>query len=168
MPASPEDLFAFLNDLGIETTTVEHPPLHSVEESRALRGAIEGGHCKNLFLKDHKRRLWLVVALEDARVDLKILPERIGSGRLSFGSADLLMEVLGVEPGSVTPFAALNDTEARVTVVLDRAMLGHRRLNYHPLVNTRTTTILREDLLRFLEATGHAPVVAEVDVLTPA
>ena len=109
----------------------------TVEEARALRGEIAGGHCKNLFLKDDKGQIWLIVCLEDAQVDLKAAPARIGSRRLSFGKPDLLMEVLGVEPGSVTPFGLINDTGRRVNVVLDAAMMAHEQLNYHPLQNTR-------------------------------
>ncbi len=163
MPASPKDLFAYLDRLGIKHSTVEHPPLFTVEQSQALRGQIPGGHTKNLFLKDKKDALFLVVALEDAKIDLKGLHRRLGaSGRFSFGSADLLREVWGVPPGAVTPFGALNDTESRVTVVLDTAMMRHEILNYHPLVNTRTTSIAGADLIKFLEATGHPPRITAV------
>jgi len=163
MPATPDELFAFFDRLQISHCTVRHPPLFTVEESRCLRGQIPGGHTKNLFLKDKRGALLLVVALEDAAIDLKSLHRRIGaSGRFSFGSPDLLRETLGIEPGSVSPFAAINDTARRVEVVLDEAMLTHATLNYHPLVNTMTTSISREDLVRFLEATGHPPRIALV------
>ncbi len=162
MPATPDALFAYLARLGIPHPTVTHPPLFTVEESQALRGQIAGGHSKNLFLRDKKGALFLVVALEDAVIDLKALHHRLGAGRFSFGSADLMREALGVEPGAVTPFAALNDRTGRVTVVLDRAMLAHERLNFHPLVNTMTTTIGRDDLIRFLTATGHEPRIEPV------
>lgn len=163
MPASPEDLFAYLDRLGIAHATVAHPPLFTVEQSQALRGQIPGGHTKNLFLKDKKDAVFLVVALEDARIELKSLHRLLGAGgRFSFGSADLLRELLGVEPGAVTPFGAINDTEGRVTVVLDSAMMRHKRLNYHPLVNTRTTSIAAQDLIKFLEATGHPPRIVTV------
>lgn len=165
MPATPDDLFAFLDKLGIAVSTVEHPPLYTVEDSKTLRGQIEGGHTKNLFLKDRKGALFLVVLQEDASVDLKRIHEIIGGqGKVSFGSAELLTEVWGVLPGAVTPFGALNDTQQRVTVVLDRALLENAKLNHHPLVNTRTTTIAREDLVAFLKATGHEPKVLAVSV----
>ncbi|HKA75057.1 MAG TPA: prolyl-tRNA synthetase associated domain-containing protein [Xanthobacteraceae bacterium] len=158
MAATPADLFALLDRLGIAHRTVAHPPLFTVEQSRGLRGSIPGGHTKNLFLKDKKGALFLVVALEDATLDLKGLHRRLGAaGRFSFGSADLLRVVLGVEPGAVTPFAAMNDADRRVTVVLEAAMMAHDTLNYHPLDNTMTTSIGRDDLVRFLEATGHVP-----------
>jgi Ala-tRNA(Pro) deacylase len=163
MPAAPDDLFAYLDRLGIAHATVEHPPLFTVEESRALRGKIPGGHSKNLFLRDKKGAIYLVTALEDAAIELKSLHRILGaSGRFSFGSAELMRETLGIEPGSVTPFAALNDTAGRVTVVLDAAMMEHDRINFHPLRNTMTTTIARDDLVRFLAATGHSPRIVRV------
>jgi Ala-tRNA(Pro) deacylase len=163
MPATPADLFVILDRLDIPHTTITHPPLFTVEQSRALRGRIPGGHTKNLFLKDKKDALFLVVAVEDAAIELKTLHRLLGaSGRFSFGSAELLGAVLGVIPGAVTPFAAMNDTAGRVTVVLDAAMMTHDILNYHPLDNTMTTTIARDDLVRFLVATGHQPRIMAV------
>jgi Ala-tRNA(Pro) deacylase len=163
MPATPDQLFAYLDSLGIAHTTVKHPPLFTVEQSRALRGQIPGGHTKNLFLRDKKHALYLVVALEDAEIELKSLHRRLGAtGRFSFGSSDLLREVWGVEPGSVSPFGAINDKEGRVTVVLDAAMMEHAILNCHPLINTMTTAIKREDLIKFLESTGHVPRIERV------
>ena len=160
MPATPADLFALLDRLGITTATVEHPPLHSVEESRGLRGEIPGAHTKNLFLVDRKDRLFLVSAEESAAIDLKHLHRRIGaSGRLSFGKAEAMRAALGVEPGAVTPFAAMNDGGKRVSVVIDRALLARDPLNFHPLVNTRTTRIAAADLVRFLQAVGHPPQI---------
>ena len=163
MPATPADLFAMLDRLGIAHATVEHPALFTVDQSQALRGQIPGGHTKNLFLKDKKGALFLVVALEDAVIKLGSLHRQLGaSGRFSFGSPELLSEVLGVEPGSVTPFAAMNDTAGRVSLVLDAAMMRCATLNYHPLANTMTTSIARDDLLKFLRATGHEPRVEPV------
>ena len=131
MTKTPDDLFAALAALGIKSSTIKHPPLFTVEQSRELRGRIPGGHTKNLFLRDKKGALYLVVALEDAVIDLKGLHRVLGaSGRFSFGSADLLREVWGVSPGSVTPFGAINDSDGRVTVVLDVPMMEHELLNY--------------------------------------
>jgi Ala-tRNA(Pro) deacylase len=158
MPASPEDLFAYLDGLGIAHRTVTHPPLFTVEQSRALRGTIAGGHTKNLFVKDKKDKVFLLVAPENASIELKSMHRLLGaSGRFSFGSPDLMRELLGVEPGSVTPFGVINDTAGRVSVVLDRAMMANDILNYHPLVNTMTTSIKGADLVKFLQATGHDP-----------
>ncbi len=167
MPTTPDQLFAALDALGIKHTTTKHPPLFTVEQSQALRGQITGGHTKNLFLRDKKYELYLVVAEEDAEIDLKGLHRQLGAtGRFSFGAADLLREVLGVEPGAVTAFAPINDTEGRVTVVLDAALMQHDTINCHPLVNTMTTSISREDLLKFLRSTGHEPRIERVSVTT--
>jgi Ala-tRNA(Pro) deacylase len=158
--ATPSDLFAYLDKLGIRTETVAHAPVFTVAESRAIKARVPGGHLKNLFLKDRKDRLFLVVARDETRIDLKRLHEAIGaSGRLSFGSADLLRAALGVEPGSVTPFALVNDAARRVAAILDATLMDFERVNFHPLVNSMTTTIARDDLLAFLRATGHEPRV---------
>ena len=142
--------------------------MFTVEQAARLRGELAGGHTKNLFLRDKKHALYLVVALEDAEIDLKGLHRQLGAtGRFSFGSSDLLREVWGVEPGAVTPFGAINDREGRVTVVLDAAMMEHETLNYHPLVNTMTTSITRDDLVKFLEATGHIPRIERVSGPSP-
>jgi Ala-tRNA(Pro) deacylase len=163
MPATPADLFAFLDKLGIAHPTVTHAPLFTVEESQALRGKIPGAHTKNLFLKDKKGALFLITALEDAVIELKSLHRRLGAtGRLSFGSAELMRETLGIVPGAVTPLAAMNDRERRVTVVLDAGLMAHEPINCHPLMNTMTTSIARADLVKFLEATGHTPRIAAV------
>lgn len=162
MPARPEDLFARLAELGIDTTTHQHPPLYTVEQSRALRGEIPGGHSKNLFLKDKKGAVALVVMLEDTEVDLKTLGGRIGMGKVSFGKPDLLMERLGIEPGGVTPFGLINDTDRKVKVVLDERMMAQDLLNYHPLTNAATTTITAPDLVRFIESCGHQPDIIAV------
>lgn len=157
MVAARAELMAFLDGLGIETGTVEHPALFTVADSQKLRGEIAGGHTKNLFLKDKKGGLFLLVAQEDAAIDMKGVHKLIGSARLSFGKPDLLMEVLGVLPGSVTPFAAINDEAGRVSVIIDEGLMRHERLNFHPLENTATTSINANDMIVFLRATGHEP-----------
>jgi Ala-tRNA(Pro) deacylase len=156
---SPQQLFARLAELGVAQRTVEHPPVFTVEEAKALRGDLPGHHVKNLFLRNKKEEMWLVVALEDRAIDLKRLGEVLGAGRLSFGSAERLKRHLGVEPGSVTPLALINDDSRSVQLALDRGLVdGHGApVNVHPLVNTMTTALAAADLLRFFEATGHAP-----------
>jgi Ala-tRNA(Pro) deacylase len=156
---SPQQLFARLEQLGIAQRTVEHPPVFTVEEAKALRGDLPGHHIKNLFLRNKKEEMWLVVALEDRAIDLKRLGDVLGAGRLSFGSAERLKRHLGVEPGSVTPLALINDDSRSVQLALDRGLVdGHGApVNVHPLVNTMTTALAAADLLRFFEATGHAP-----------
>jgi Ala-tRNA(Pro) deacylase len=160
MKMTPQDLLARLATLGIETRTVEHVAVFTVAESKFIKESIPGGHTKNLFLKDKKGRIFLVTAQSETQIDLKRLHETIGaSGRVSFGSAELLGEVLGVEPGSVTPLALVNDVEGRVSFVLDERLAGCDVINVHPLVNTMTTSIAAGDLLAFLRMTGHEPRV---------
>ncbi len=155
MTATPEELFARLDALGIAHETHRHQPIFTVEDGHEAWKGIPGVHCKNLFLKDAKKALWLVVAPIDRQVDLKRLPARIGSARLSFGRGELLREVLGVEPGSVTPFALVNDRDCRVRVVLDQWMTEQPLVNYHPLRNDMTTTVSAGGLLTFIRACGH-------------
>ncbi len=163
MRATPQDLFARLEALGLASETIEHPAVFTVEESKRLRGVLPGAHVKNLFVRDKKGRLFLISAPEDSVIDLKRLHEVIGGqGRVSFASAETLREVLGIEPGSVTPFAAINDRDGRVTVVLDQRLLRYDRINVHPLVNTMTTGVARADLIAFLRATGHDPLILPV------
>lgn len=161
-PLTPEELFSRLEALGIAYKTYSHPPVFTVAEAAQLRGSLPGGHCKSLFLKDKKAGFWLAVMLEERRVDLKRLAARLGAPRFSFGGATDLYERLGVRPGSVTPFALVNDPESRVTPVLDAAMLEHDPLNYHPLINDRTTALAPADLLRFIGACGHAPRIVDL------
>ncbi len=162
MKNTRETLFERLHALNIMSRTVDHPPAFTVEEAKTHRGDLPGAHAKNLFLKDKKGTLWLVVCLEDREINMKELKTRIGSAHLSFGKPDLLMEVLGVEPGSVSPFTLINDTEQRVRVVLDREMMDHDPMNFHPLENTATTQISPQDLLSFIASCGHAPEILDL------
>ncbi len=155
MAVTREALFERLAELGIETTTHEHPPVFTVAEARRHCGHLPGGHCKSLFLKDKKAKLWLVVTLDERAVDLKAMSSALGAARFSFGRAELLMEVLGVIPGAVTPLALINDPARRVEVVLDREMMGLDLLNYHPLGNDATTAITPACLDAFIAALGH-------------
>ena len=159
MRENRETLLARLRALCIETNTIDHPAVYTVEESKALRGDLHGAHSKNLFLRDKKGRLWLLVALEDRDVDIKVLRKSIGAAQLSFGKPELLLAVMGIEPGSVTPFGVINDADLHVTVVLDSDLLDAEVLNFHPLTNTATTRITPGGLLTFLCETGHKPLI---------
>jgi Ala-tRNA(Pro) deacylase len=154
-------LFELLDALGVAHRTLEHPPVFRVGEGDEVKAALPGGHTKNLFLKDAKGQLWLVSALQDTRIDLKALPAAIGSGRLSFGSADALEAALGVTPGSVTAFALINDADHRVSFVLDAGLAAADPVNFHPLTNTATTAVSQADFRRFLAALGVAPIVVD-------
>jgi Ala-tRNA(Pro) deacylase len=161
-PTSPDHLFAHLEGLGIRTRTVQHPPVFTVDEAKALRGDLPGAHIKNLFLRNKKGEMWLVVAEESRPIDLKALGERLGAGRLSFGSPERLMSYLGVAPGAVTPFALINDREGRVKVAIDKAVLERDPVNCHPLANDMTTAIAPRDLLAFIESSGHKPMILDL------
>lgn len=168
IPTSPEALFARLAELGIATRTVDHDPVFTVEESRHLRGALPGAHIKNLFLRNRREEMWLVTVEEERRIDLKQLGQILtgttgGDAKLSFGSAERLMQYLGVVPGAVTPFAVINDKAGKVHMVLDRHLTETDPVNAHPLVNYKSTAIAPGDLVRFLEAVGHRPRIIDFD-----
>lgn len=163
MALSRDDLLDYLGSLGIETTTHDHPPLFTVSQSEALRGDIPGGHTKNLFLKDKKGSYFLLTVGEHAVIDLKSVHTKIGaSGRVSFGKAEKLEELLGVAPGAVTIFGLVNDKAGQVKAFLDADLMEHDVINAHPLTNEATTSIGREDLIRFIEATGHEATVLKL------
>lgn len=159
MALTRADLLARLDELGIPHRTLDHEAVFTVAESDRLHRDLPGGHTKNLFLKDAKDKLWLVVAEAHTEVDLKTLPKLIGSARLSFGKAELLQQVLGVTPGSVTALALANDVDRRVSVVVDARLMRYDTINCHPLENTATTSIARDDLVRFMRSCGHEPRV---------
>ena len=162
LPTSPEQLLTRLEALGIAYQNHEHAAVFTVEEAKALRGELTGGHIKNLFLRNKKEEMWLVVAEEDKRIDLKALGEKLGAGKLSFGSPDRLLRYLGVLPGAVTPFGIINDKDRKVKVALDRDLMGFDPVNAHPLVNTMTTALSPQDLVKFLEAEGHKPDILDI------
>ncbi len=163
MALDTDQLLALLDEGGYGARTMRHPPLHTVAESKALRGMIDGVHTKNLFLKDRKDNFFLVSVDEDAVVDLKTIHQLIGaSGKVSFGSAEKLAEFLGVVPGAVTLLGAVNDTEGRVSVVIDEALMAGPVVNAHPLTNEATTSIAPAELIRFLRTTGHEPAILKI------
>ena len=158
-------LMAFLEANGIAHTTYDHPPVFTVEDGPELKAMIPGGHTKNLFLKDAKGQLWLISALAETRIDLKLAPSVIGSARLSFGSAERLWEALGVRPGSVTALALVNDPDQKVRFILDKALMAHDSVNFHPVTNEATTHLAKDAFLGFLKAIGRVPVVVDFEAL---
>ncbi|MEQ8404577.1 MAG: prolyl-tRNA synthetase associated domain-containing protein [Oceanicaulis sp.] len=160
-PATRESLLAYLDALGIAHRTVDHEPVFTVAEGDQIKADMPGGHTKNLFLKDKKGALILISALQSTKIDLKGLHRRLACGRLSFGKPELLQEVLGVTPGSVTAFAIVNDPDKRVRFILDAALAAHDTVNFHPLRNDATTAVSRGDLLRFARALGREPEITD-------
>ncbi|WP_312166938.1 prolyl-tRNA synthetase associated domain-containing protein [Phenylobacterium sp.] len=155
------DLIAFFDAHGVDHHTTDHAAVFRVGEGEGIKDDIPGAHTKNLFLKDAKGRLWLISAKDDTAIDLKRLHTVIGSARLSFGPAELMEQVLGVAPGSVTAFALVNDVDRQVTFVLDRHLAQAERVNFHPMTNTATTGVSRAGFARFLQALGIAPLVVD-------
>jgi Ala-tRNA(Pro) deacylase len=161
--ATREDLFALLDRLGVAHKTLDHRPVFTVDEGADIKAALPGGHTKNLFLKDRRGALWLVCALGETQVDLNALAKALGAQRFSFGSPELMAEVLGVTPGAVTAFALMNDHLNRVSLVLDQALMEADPINFHPLTNDATTAISAEGLKAFLAETGHNPIIVAFD-----
>ena len=154
-------LLAWFAEQALGAVTHDHPPVFRVEEGLEIKAAMPGAHTKNLFLKDKKQRLWLISARQDTVIDLKAAHRLIGADRLSFGNEALMMETLGVRPGSVTAFGLINDTGRRVTFVLDHRLAGADIVNFHPLTNTATTAMAQPDFRRFLTLVDHPPLIVD-------
>ncbi len=164
MTITRDQLFDHLHIRGIKTETIEHPAVFTVAESQSLERDLPGGHTKNLFLKDAKGRLFLIIAECSTDINLKAVHKTIGCARLSFGKPDLMRDVLGVEPGAVTAFAVINDREKRLDqVIFDERLMHFDTINCHPLVNTATTAIARDDLLAFIRECGHQPRIVQLN-----
>lgn len=157
LPTTPDDLFGVLQALDIQYELYHHAPIFTVEEGEHLKAEIPGVHCRNLFLRDKKKRMFLVVLANETAVDLKALADRLECGRLSFGSAERLWEHLGIRPGSVCPFTALNDPDHKVEIILDADMMAADTVCYHPMDNAMTIGLSPAGLLRFFDHTGHTP-----------
>ena len=158
---TPEPLNSRFKELNIEVITYAHEAVFTVDEGKDIKAQLVGGHTKNLFLKDKKEKVWLIIALAETKIALNQVHKEIGSARLSFGKADLMKEILGVTPGSVTPFSLINDKENHVNLILDKAMLSYKILNYHPLKNDKTTAISPDNLLKFIKSCGHEPMILD-------
>lgn len=163
LPTTPEQLFEVLKTLNIAYKLHNHAPVFTVEESSEINADIPGTHCRNLYVRDKKKRNFLIVAANETEVDLKAVSARAGAGRFSFGSADRLWQFLGIRPGSVCPFTVINDVEHHVTVILGEFMMTQELVNYHPLDNAMTIGISPADLLKFLDHTGHEPLILKLD-----
>lgn len=159
--ASRAALFAFLDTHNIEHTTHEHKAVFTVEESADIKGQLPGGHTKNLFLKDKAGAYFLICALGDTQIKINHLHRHLESKRLSFGKPDALLDKLGVLPGSVTLFSILHDKAQSVQLVLDKALLSHDIVNFHPLTNTATTAISNTDMIKFAEQSEHTPIIID-------
>lgn len=167
LPTTPDDLLARFAALGIAYELFEHEPVFTVAESTHLKKTIPGLHCRNLFLRDKKKKNYLVVAANETMIDLKKLPALINSDRLSFGSADRLWQYLGVRPGSVNPFCIINDTDNDVEIFLDQSMMEADLVCYHPMMNHLSVTLAPDDLVKFIEASAHTPHIIDLAQAAP-
>lgn len=167
LPVTPDDLLAYFKEIGVEVTLHEHKPVFTVAESEHLKSHIPGLHCRNLFLRDKKKRNYLVVAANETMIDLKKLQPLIDSDRLSFGSAERLWQYLGVRPGSVCPFAIMNDKDGDVQIILDQSMMGADIVCYHPMENHLTVGLSPDDLIKFIEAVNHTPRIVDMSAAAP-
>lgn len=157
-----KDLFAFFEHLNIQVSNHHHEPVFTVDEGDEIKKHLGGAHTKNLFLKTKKDFYCLVTMLDDQQLDLQAFGNMMGMGRFSFASPRRLKQKLGLEPGSVTPFAVIHPEAHDITVVLDAQMMEYDLLNYHPLRNDMSTTIGNRDFLKFLQATGHTPQILKL------
>lgn len=165
-PVTAEGLLAHFEELKIEFTLYKHRAVFSVEDADDVDREIKGAHTRNLFVRDKKERMFLITLMAHTKIDMKKLAELLNVGRLSFGSPERLMKYLGVAPGSVTPFSIINDKDHQVTLVLDKEMMGHEIVNYHPLINTMTVGLTPADLLKFLENCGCKPQIMDLSKAT--
>lgn len=156
-----EDLMRKLKDLSIETVTLSHQPLMTVEDQNAQKHLSHGAHSKNLFLKDKFNKFWMITALDDTSIDLKSAAKQLGANKFTFGKPAEMLERLGITPGSVSPFALLNDGSNLVTFVLEKRMLEYSDQNFHPLRNDRTVRIATNDFLTFMKHIAHEPVLLD-------
>lgn len=167
LPTSPATLFQLMDELNLKYRVYDHEPIFTVEEGLHLKDNIPGTHCRNLFLRDKKKKMFLVVAANETEIDLKKLPELIDSGRLSFGSGDRLWENLGIKQGSVNPFCIVNDNNHNVRIILDAHMMAQDLVNYHPMDNAQTIGLSPEDLVSFIKSTHHEPEIVDLSAAAP-
>ena len=167
LPTTPEQLLARFDELGIDYKLSHHKAVYTVAESEAVDREIPGTHCRNLLLRDNKKRNFLVCLQNSTIIDIKKLADVIGSGKLSFGSADRLWEYLGVRPGSVCPYSIINDKNNEVSIFLDASMMNDEILNFHPLINTMTVSVKPSDIVRFIESTDHTPHIVDFSPAAP-
>jgi len=157
------DIYKFLDDHHIEYERHDHPPVYTVEDVFRLVPPLEAAKTKSLFLRDAKGlRHFLVIVRGEKRVDLKALPDVLKSSRLRFGSPERLKKFLGVDPGSVSLFAIVNDKSNAVETIIDSDLWESDAFQFHPLVNTSTLVISRDNIQRFLDKTGHDSQILDV------
>lgn len=167
LPYPSDRLLSVLKGLGVAYTLYRHDPIFTVEQGVPLKAQIPGLHCRNLFLRDQKEAMFLVVVGNDTRLDLKKLSGVLGAGRLSFGSAERLWRYLGIRQGSVNPFCILNDAAHKVRLILDAAMMQADLVNYHPMDNAMTIGLAPSALLRVMDLNGRRAEIVDLSMAAP-
>ncbi len=167
LPTTPDQLIALLDELHLRYEIFHHEPIFTVAEGEHLKKNIPGLHCRNLFLRDKRKKMFLIVAANETAIDLKKLQLMLGCDRLSFGSPERLWQYLGIRPGSVCPFCIINDRAGEVEIYLDKFMMEADLVNYHPLDNAMTIGLTPEDLIKFIEHTGHKARVIDLSQALP-
>lgn len=162
LPTTPDQLFAILDELEIKYEVFNHKPIFTVAEGLDMERNIPGLHCRNLFIRDKKGKMFLVVAANETKVNMKELQTKLECGRLSFGSHDRLWQYLGIRTGSVCPFCIINDKAGDVEIILDEYMMNAELVNYHPLDNSMTMGLTPQDLIKFIKHTGHEPRTMDI------
>ena len=167
LPTSSGDLLTFFDRNDIPYELYEHKPVFTVEESQALKQTIPGTDCRNLFLRDKKKQMYLVVAANETQLDLKKLESLIESKRLSFGSEERLWQYLGVRPGSVCPFSIINDRGSEVSLILDQHMMQSPLVNFHPMENHMSISLTPDDLIKFIDLCDHPYQIIDLSPAAP-
>ncbi len=162
LPVSSDALLAQLTEWGLAYELYEHAPLRTVEDAKSVEAAmVVAGEAafriKNLYLRDKKKRNYLVTLEQDREIDLKSLGAKLGVGNLSFGSADRLLENLGVRPGAVTPLSMVTGATKGVQFILDASAQQAEVIYMHPLVNDRTIAMRMDDFHAFLNRINTTP-----------
>lgn len=151
-----KELYELFRDLAIQYEYHEHPALATIEDAKIHWKDYKSGRCKNIFFRNHKGDRHYLVILEHLRqLNIKDLEKRLRQGKLTFASDQRLKKHLGVEPGSVSPFGLINDTEKHVHLFIDEKLNESDRLAFHPNINSATVVISKSDFVRFLEYTGN-------------
>lgn len=152
------NIFKILDDLKISYDMLEHQAVYTVEEAKQIKNMIEGLGCKNLFLTDKKGKYYLLILEENKKANLKELAKLLNTSKLTFASSKDLSDILGLEPGSVTPLSIINDKENKVLLIVDSDIIT-KKILVHPNTNTKTLSLEFKDLEKLIQYTNHKYII---------